>query len=279
MRAAAIRAAKQVASAELEPALAKLVKDPESAVRAAALRAIAGVEPAKAFPLLEEAALHGSVDERRVAYSLFANLADARVDTLVASELRRHAAGLVPREVALDLVELAEARQDVAVTGSLASLRSLREIDAALAYFTDSLYGGDKARGKEILRGKAETECLRCHKIEWGEGGQVGPDLVGVGKRLSRADLLASICDPNRRIADGYQGTILFLESGRNVAGIVVREDRETIVVRTPQDELVEVAASDVESRRPDLSAMPQDVSKHLSRREMRDLIEYLANL
>ena len=279
VRAAAIRAAKQVASAELEPALAKLVKDPESAVRAAALRAIAGVEPAKAFPLLEEAALHGSVDERRVAYSLFANLADARVDTLVASELRRHAAGLVPREVALDLVELAEARQDVAVTGSLASLRSLREIDAALAYFTDSLYGGDKARGKEILRGKAETECLRCHKIEWGEGGQVGPDLVGVGKRLSRADLLASICDPNRRIADGYQGTILFLESGRNVAGIVVREDRETIVVRTPQDELVEVAASDVESRRPDLSAMPQDVSKHLSRREMRDLIEYLANL
>jgi quinoprotein glucose dehydrogenase len=91
--------------------------------------------------------------------------------------------------------------------------------------------------------------------------------------------LLASICDPNRRIADGYQGTILFLESGRNVAGIVVREDRDTIVVRTPQDELVEVATGDVESRRPDLSAMPQDVSKHLSRREMRDLIEYLANL
>ncbi|NUP94917.1 MAG: HEAT repeat domain-containing protein [Planctomycetaceae bacterium] len=279
VRAAAVRAAKKVASAELEPALAKLVKDPESAVRAAALRAIAGVEPAKAFPLLEEAALHGSVDERRVAYSLFADLADTRVDTLVASELRRHAAGLVPREVALDLVELAEARQDAAVVTSLASLRALREIDTALALFADSLYGGDKARGKEILRGKAETECLRCHKIEWGEGGQVGPDLVGVGKRLSRADLLASICDPNRRIADGYQGTILFLESGTNVAGIVVREDRETIVVRTPKDELVEVAASDVESRRPDLSAMPQDVSKSLSRREMRDLIEYLANL
>jgi quinoprotein glucose dehydrogenase len=279
VRAAAVRAAKKVASAELEPALAKLVKDPESAVRAAALRAIAGVEPAKAFPLLEEAALHGSVDERRVAFSLFADLADTRVDTLVASELRRHAAGLVPREVALDLVELAEARQDAAVVTSLASLRALREIDTALALFADSLYGGDKARGKETLRGKAETECLRCHKIEWGEGGQVGPDLVGVGKRLSRADLLASICDPNRRIADGYQGTILFLESGTNVAGIVVREDRETIVVRTPKDELVEVAASDVESRRPDLSAMPQDVSKSLSRREMRDLIEYLANL
>ncbi|MCY3004065.1 MAG: HEAT repeat domain-containing protein [Planctomycetota bacterium] len=279
VRAAALRAAKKVASEELEPALAKLVKDPESAVRAAALRAIAGVEPVKAFPLLEEAALHGSVDERRVAYSLFANLADSRVDTLVASELRRHAAGLVPREVALDLVELAEARQDAAVGQSLASLRALREFDAALASFADSLYGGDKARGKEILRAKAETECLRCHKIEWGEGGQVGPDLVGVGKRLARADLLASICDPNRRIADGYQGTILFLENGTNVAGIVVREDRETIVVRTPKDELVEVAASDVENRRPDLSAMPQDVSKHISRREMRDLIEYLANL
>ncbi|MBM3990240.1 MAG: c-type cytochrome [Planctomycetes bacterium] len=279
VRAAALRAAKQVVPAELEPALATLVKDPASAVRAAALRAIAGVEPAKAFSLLEEAARHGSVDERRVAYSLFAQLGDSRVDALVASEVRRLAAGLVPREVALDLVELAEARQDAAVVDSLAALRSLREIDAALAHFTDSLHGGDKARGKELLRGKAETECLRCHRIEWGEGGQVGPDLVGVGKRMSRADLLASICDPNRRIAEGYQGTILFLERGSNVAGIVVREDRETIVVRTPKDELVEVATSEIESRRPDLSAMPQDVSKHLSRREMRDLLEYLANL
>jgi len=279
VRAAAVRAAKQVASAELEPSLATLVGDSESAVRAAALRAIAGVEPAKAFPLLEEAALHGSVEERRVAYSLFAQLEDARVEALAAGELRRHAAGLVPREVALDLVELAETRKETSVVDSLAALRSLREIDAALAHFADSLYGGDKARGKEILRGKAETECLRCHRIEWGEGGQVGPDLVGVGQRLSRADLLASICDPNRRIAEGYQGTILFLESGRNVAGIVVREDRDTIVVRTPQDELVEVATSEVESRRPDLSAMPQDLSKHLTRREMRDLLEYLANL
>lgn len=279
VRAAAVRVAKHLNAPELELALAALVRDSESVVRAAALRAIAGVEPSKAFPLLEEAALHGSVDERRVAYSLFEDLAEPRVDALVASELRRHAAGLLPREVALDLIELAEARHDAAVTDALATLRGLREVDAALATFVDSLHGGDKARGKEILRGKSETECLRCHKIEWGEGGQVGPDLVGVGKRLSRADLLASICDPNRRIAEGYQGTILFLESGRNVAGIVVREDRDTIVVRTPQDELVEVATGDVESRRPDLSAMPQDVSKHLSRREMRDLLEYLSQL
>ena len=278
IRAAAIRAAKKIAPGTLEPALDVLVTDKSSSVRAAALRAISGLAPERAFPLLEEAALHGSTDERRVAYSTLAPLADPRIDALLAGELARHGAGLVPREVALDLVEAAEQRSSPAVKSALAALHELRALDAPLAPFADSLYGGDRERGKKVLRTKAETECLRCHRIEWGEGGQVGPDLVGVGSRLSRVDLLASICEPNRRIAEGYQGTVLFTDT-KTFAGIVVSETAETIVLRTAQDELVEVDAADVEQRKPDLSAMPQDVSKSLSRAEMRDLIEYLANL
>ena len=75
------------------------------------------------------------------------------------------------------------------------------------------------------------------------------------------------------------EGTVLFLERGATVAGVVQSQTAETIVLRTSQDELVEVAVDEVELRKPDLSAMPQDVSKNLTRRELRDLIEYLANL
>ena len=38
-------------------------------------------------------------------------------------------------------------------------------------------------------------------------------------------------------------------------------------------------ALADVEERREGRSAMPEDLSKHLSREEMRDLIEYLSGL
>ena len=36
-------------------------------------------------------------------------------------------------------------------------------------------------------------------------GGEVGPDLTGIGDRQSRTYLLESIVDPNKKIVQGYQ--------------------------------------------------------------------------
>jgi hypothetical protein len=39
------------------------------------------------------------------------------------------------------------------------------------------------------------------------------------------------------------------------------------------------VDLADIEERRPSLSAMPDNLAEHLSREEMRDLLEYMATL
>jgi putative heme-binding domain-containing protein len=279
LRAKALRAASMVAPAALEPALPQLAIDVEAAVRAQALRAIQKAAPERAYPLLAEAARHGAIEERRVAYSALAGLKDPRVDTLFTVELARHIAGLIPPEVALDLVLAAEQRSDESVKSVLANLAAVRAIDPASAPFIDSLHGGDKARGKRVLREKAETSCLRCHKIEWGEGGEVGPDLRGLAKRATRVDMLESIVDSNRRIARGYENWVFTFEDDPAVAGVILEETDTSVRVRTSQDEIVELERAAISGRRKDLSAMPQDVAKFLSREEMRDLIEYLASL
>ena len=51
-----------------------------------------------------------------------------------------------------------------------------------------------------------QTGCSQCHRFA-GEGGSVGPDLSGVGRRLSPRDLLESLVLPSKVIAEGYATT------------------------------------------------------------------------
>src|SRR6185503_14925944 len=126
--------------------------------------------------------------------------------------------------------------------------------DALLAPYQHSLLGGDAEAGKKIFRTKVETSCLRCHEVETGKeesgGGRVGPNLVGVGKRLGRLALLESIVAPNRRMAPGYQTSVIALVEGGYVDGRVITEDAQCTRLINSAGETVEVEASEIESRR-----------------------------
>lgn len=63
---------------------------------------------------------------------------------------------------------------------------------------------GDAARGKALLERRESANCLLCHDIPGvrGDTGNVGPSLAGVGRRLSRAALIARISDPARFKSD-----------------------------------------------------------------------------
>jgi putative heme-binding domain-containing protein len=91
--------------------------------------------------------------------------------------------------------------------------------------------------------------------------------------------MLASIADPNRRITGGYQGTLLFLADGSHVEGQVLAEDAAAIRILDADGVVHELDPGQVESRRAGLSAMPAGLGELVTRREMRDLIEYLSRL
>jgi len=119
---------------------------------------------------------------------------------------------------------------------------------------------------------------MRCHKIK-GEGGEVGPDLTGVGARQPREYLAESIAFPNKQIAKGFETVVLSLKDGTTVTGVLKEENEKEIRLITPEATYLTVAKKDVEARDTGKSAMPDDVIKHLSKSELRDLVEFLAGL
>ncbi|MGB3719021.1 MAG: sulfur oxidation c-type cytochrome SoxX [Proteobacteria bacterium] len=60
---------------------------------------------------------------------------------------------------------------------------------------------GDPARGRQIVLNREVGNCLICHKVPEPEErfqGELGPDLSGVGSRLTAGQLRLRIVDQNR---------------------------------------------------------------------------------
>ena len=69
------------------------------------------------------------------------------------------------------------------------------------------------------------------------------------------------------------------LTSGQVRSGVLKGEDDREVRLMTAEGALIRVPKARIEERRSGKSAMPEDLTKHLSRKEVRDLVEFLAGL
>ena len=288
VRAAAIRGfVKLLDAPDLSPALrpmigplvSTMIASADHEVRAAAIAELPKVAPEEALELALAFLRDGAMNERRAALHALGEIAAPEAVDALAVQLERQIAGLFPPELALDLALAAEAHKSAKLDRKLMALRAPRAAEPTLAAYVDSLYGGDAKRGRKLFREKSELVCLRCHKIDGGEGGEVGPSLVGLGSRSTRPDMLEAICEPNRAIAPGFRNTLLFLKDETHVEGRVMSQDAKKIVLIDAQAKLHEVPLEEIDERREGQSAMPTDLTKNISREELRDLIEFLSKL
>ena len=198
-----------------------------------------------------------------------------RLDQLVA--------GKVPPEIQLDLIEAAAARPEPEIRKKLQQYESSKPKGDPLAPYREVLSGGNALRGRSIFTDKTATECLRCHKARtWnGEipGGEVGPELSGIGARQNRTYLLESIVDPNKQIAQGFESVVLATSDGKVITGVLRGEDDKEVRLITAEGQPVTVAKGSIEERKRGPSAMPADLVQKLSKTELRDLVEFLASL
>ena len=106
----------------------------------------------------------------------------------------------------------------------------------------------------------------------------VVPDLTGIGSRATREYLLESLVAPNARMTPGYENLIIKLRNGESYVGLLKDDDLENIILDSAEDGLLRIPKASIESLDLGLSAMPADVTTMLSRRELRDLVEFLAS-
>jgi uncharacterized repeat protein (TIGR03806 family) len=142
-----------------------------------------------------------------------------------------------------------------------------------LADLNPSSAGRSIEAGRKAFR---DTGCIQCHRFE-GEGGSVGPDLAGVGRRLAPRELLESILEPSKVIADDYASTLIETDDGSVVSGRIEREDDKVVVLRPGSGEPLTVEKSKVvQRRRSELSNMPLGVVNVLQKAQVLDLLAYL---
>ncbi len=277
-RIAALDALESFEAAEFPVLVRAALGDRDGGVRAAALEKLERLAPEEALPALPVILDNGEIAERRVAYRILGQNRSPRATELLASEVDLLACGLLPAELALDLGSAVEANGTAELGARLADLCAPRSKDAELAPFLDALFGGDAERGAKLFE-RVNLSCVRCHATKPGGSQQIGPNLAGVSKRLTRLQMLESIIAPNRHTTAGFAATVFFMEEGGTVSGRVLERSDEVVRVLASSGEVIEIDPLAVEEERADLSAMPEDVAKMLSREELRDLLAYLGSL
>jgi quinoprotein glucose dehydrogenase len=277
-RVEAVKALATLNDPGLDQALALALADGDPHVRIEGRRILAVRDVSRALTELERALEKGELCERQAAFGLLAELKSAEADSLILRWLDRLLDHALPAELELDLLEAAGKRAAPEIQRRLARHEEKRPKDDPLAKYRETLVGGDAEAGRKSFYYKSEVTCLKCHKIK-GEGGEVGPDLAGIGSKQKRDYLLESIVLPNKQIAKGFETVVLTTSRGITHVGVLKAEDDKEIRLMTADAKLVVVAKKDIDERQTGKSAMPEDIITKLSKRELRDLLEFLASL
>ncbi|MBX3748341.1 MAG: HEAT repeat domain-containing protein [Verrucomicrobiae bacterium] len=272
-RLAALRVLGEWRDESLTGLMPLLLEDGNEAVRAEALRWQARLGLGDPLVPIREILVRGTLRERQAAFGSLAGVRGAAAESLLVEWLNRGAAGELERELILDAIEAGRSRDGAAVREALSRWEARLEGWAPLV-----LHGGDAGAGRRVFYEKAEVQCVRCHRAG-GDGGVVGPDLMGLGASKTREYLLQSITDPNAVVAEGYENVMVETRDGREFAGTVQGETDQTLILNTLEEGRVTLQKAEITGRWKGLSGMPEGLTEMLTLREMRDLIEFMAGL
>lgn len=225
--------------------------------------------------------------------------------------------GSLPEELTLDIFEALSATTSRTALERLSQFQKESIATDPMGEYGMTLSGGNFERGRELFFTRTDAQCIRCHKAGGADGalgGNVAPNLAGVGARKGRAYILESILYPSRKFAEGYEQATLTLKNGDLIVARILQETDDQLEVEiiseissepdpasdfdtvdfdsafeesTNEDEAVEATAtsttqwislSEIESRERGLSAMPEGLQQYFTLKEIRDLVEYLAN-
>lgn len=136
--------------------------------------------------------------------------------------------------------------------------------------------------GRNLEQGRAmfvAGQCFQCHRMD-GDGGSVGPDLTGAGRRFGLQDLLVALVEPSQAISDQYGATVFQLDDGRLLTGRVANLSGSFYMIQTNMLEpgnLTRVNVEEIVGQRPaTTSMMPEGLLDSMTRDEVLDLLAYM---
>jgi len=186
-------------------------------------------------------------------------------------------AGTLAPEIELELSEAIEASGSQALSARYEQHYAGLSSDSLLASYEGSLYGGDAELGGRVFFRNQAAQCIRCHAYD-DMGGVAGPRLNGIANKISRRELLESMIDPGKRLAPGFGIVTLELDNGKTLSGILSGETDSRLTLKIGNQPDTVLLKTDVVNRTNAPSSMP-DMKQLMTRREIRDVVSFLATL
>lgn len=135
---------------------------------------------------------------------------------------------------------------------------------------------GNAEAGKAMFKAQS---CINCHSFANGQQPK-GPHLVDIGKRYKKEELIESIVEPSKKIAQGFDTWGFLMVDGSVHTGFVVLESAETVTIRQNNGLSLELLQDDIEERiKREDSMMPKGITDNLTPEQLADLIAYLQSL
>jgi len=137
----------------------------------------------------------------------------------------------------------------------------------------------DQAGAPDAGRPIFEKMCATCHRFGDAIGKDVGPDLTSIASRFQRRDVLDSILWPSKVISDQYKSEMFEMKDGKIVSGVIVRENANSVFVRTPDnpDRPVAVPKADIANRvESTVSLMPAGLLDGYTQTDISNLLAFV---
>jgi putative heme-binding domain-containing protein len=276
-RVAALDALAALQAPQLIDALAGIGADAPVPLRRRAVALLSRTDPAKAVPVLATLLANGSTGEKQAAFEALGDLRHPDASALLRQWLERLAADDVDPALRVDLLDAAaKHRDDGAIAQALAARTAADEAGGPLGPWRVCVEGGDPQRGREVFFDHESTRCTRCHALG-GNGGSAGPALDSIGRTLTKQQLLEALITPSSRIAEGFGTTTIDCNDGGVYVGVITKDQDGGITIVSATGEAADVSWTRISKRTPSSASSMPPMGGPLSRRQVRDLIAFLA--
>ncbi len=277
MRVEALKALVTLQDERLEPAIRHALTDREKQVRVAGLDLLEkiNIPHPVMITLLNNVIDTKTLEEQQAAVLTMGKLPLEHSQKSLDALLAKMESGRLPAGVMLELGEAIDSSGSQALKTRYATISSGLSKDAQLAAYAGSLEGGDPQRGRQIFYRNQNAQCMKCHAYD-DRGGNAGPRLNGIARRISRSQILEALIEPGKRLAPGFGMVTLELNDGKKLTGVLQDENKTSLRIKAGSDPVQTIPLARIAKKTYAPSSMP-DMKAILSKKEIRDVVSFLA--